>query len=308
MLWSESCVLSSLGSYIEVLTPPVWCLEVIRFRWGHEGGAPMGGECPYKERKTWELTLSLIWGYSQKVAVCKPGSGLSPETKSVSSLILGFPVCTTMRYKFLTYVFISPAYTSRSRIVGSYGNSMVNFFEEWPDCSLLSLYHFTFLQVMEEGSNFSTFFVVLFSISPHSFVVVFNCSTFFFLLLFSVAPDCQCLSLSVLLTIIILKGVTVVSHCSFDLNFLMATDVKYPFSGLLTICISPWEKLLFRSFAHFKTGLSVYCWNVLLPSRVSSVRLWDPIDGSPPGSAIPGILQARVLEWVAIRVEMSIII
>ena len=28
--------------------------------------------------------------------------------------------------------------------------------------------------------------------------------------------------------------------------------------------------------------------------------LWDPIDGSPPGSSVPGILQARTLEWVAI--------
>ena len=28
--------------------------------------------------------------------------------------------------------------------------------------------------------------------------------------------------------------------------------------------------------------------------------LWDPIDGSPPGSTVPGILQARTLEWVAI--------
>ena len=28
--------------------------------------------------------------------------------------------------------------------------------------------------------------------------------------------------------------------------------------------------------------------------------LCDAIDGSPPGSAIPGILQARTLEWVAI--------
>jgi len=27
--------------------------------------------------------------------------------------------------------------------------------------------------------------------------------------------------------------------------------------------------------------------------------LCDPIDGSPPGSAAPGILQARTLEWVA---------
>ena len=30
------------------------------------------------------------------------------------------------------------------------------------------------------------------------------------------------------------------------------------------------------------------------------LTLRDPIDGSPPGSAIPGILQARTLEWVAI--------
>ena len=38
----------------------------------------------------------------------------------------------------------------------------------------------------------------------------------------------------------------------------------------------------------------------LLLSRFSRVRLCDPIDGSPPGSAVPGILQARTLEWVAI--------
>ena len=28
--------------------------------------------------------------------------------------------------------------------------------------------------------------------------------------------------------------------------------------------------------------------------------LCDPIDGSPPGSPVPGVLQARTLEWVAI--------
>ena len=28
--------------------------------------------------------------------------------------------------------------------------------------------------------------------------------------------------------------------------------------------------------------------------------LCDPIDGSPPGSPVPGILQVRTLEWVAI--------
>ena len=32
----------------------------------------------------------------------------------------------------------------------------------------------------------------------------------------------------------------------------------------------------------------------------SCPTLCDPIDGSPPGSPVPGILQARMLEWVAI--------
>ena len=37
-----------------------------------------------------------------------------------------------------------------------------------------------------------------------------------------------------------------------------------------------------------------------LQSLQSCPTLCDPIDGSPPGSAVPGILQARTLEWVAI--------
>ena len=35
-------------------------------------------------------------------------------------------------------------------------------------------------------------------------------------------------------------------------------------------------------------------------SLQSCLTLRDPIDGSPPGSAVPGILQARMLEWVDI--------
>ena len=35
-------------------------------------------------------------------------------------------------------------------------------------------------------------------------------------------------------------------------------------------------------------------------SLQSCPTVCDPIDGSPPGSPIPGILQARTLEWVAI--------
>ena len=35
-------------------------------------------------------------------------------------------------------------------------------------------------------------------------------------------------------------------------------------------------------------------------SLQSCLTLCDPIDGSPPGSPVPGILQARILEWVVI--------
>ena len=39
---------------------------------------------------------------------------------------------------------------------------------------------------------------------------------------------------------------------------------------------------------------------LLLLSHFTCLTLCDPIDGSPPGSPVPGILQARILEWVAI--------
>ena len=38
----------------------------------------------------------------------------------------------------------------------------------------------------------------------------------------------------------------------------------------------------------------------MLSHLQSFLTLCDPIDGSPPGSPVPGILQARTLEWVAI--------
>ena len=41
-------------------------------------------------------------------------------------------------------------------------------------------------------------------------------------------------------------------------------------------------------------------WRITAAAAKSCLTLWDPIDSSPPGSPIPGILQARTLEWVAI--------
>ena len=50
--------------------------------------------------------------------------------------------------------------------------------------------------------------------------------------------------------------------------------------------------------------LSVIHWEptaaVAAKSRQSCLTLCDPIDSSPPGSAVPGILQAKTLEWVTI--------
>ena len=40
-------------------------------------------------------------------------------------------------------------------------------------------------------------------------------------------------------------------------------------------------------------------------SLQSCLTLCDPIDSSPPGSPVPGILQARTLEWVAISFSMK---
>jgi len=41
-------------------------------------------------------------------------------------------------------------------------------------------------------------------------------------------------------------------------------------------------------------------------SLQSCLTLCDPIDGSPPGSPVPGILQARTLEWVAISTLVTV--
>ena len=63
---------------------------------------------------------------------------------------------------------------------------------------------------------------------------------------------------------------------------------------------------------HCRCWLQLWNWKMFAPWKKSydqpaaakslqfCLTLCDPIDGSPPGSPIPGILQARILEWVAI--------
>ena len=54
-----------------------------------------------------------------------------------------------------------------------------------------------------------------------------------------------------------------------------------------------------ESRANWRLALT-YIYSAAAESLQPCPTLCDPTDGSPPGSPIPGILQARTLEWVAI--------
>ena len=60
------------------------------------------------------------------------------------------------------------------------------------------------------------------------------------------------------------------------------------------------ERMIF-----FPSSLEHGCCSCYAKSLQSCPILCDPIDGSPPGSPVPGILQARTLEWVAISFSNS---
>ena len=66
----------------------------------------------------------------------------------------------------------------------------------------------------------------------------------------------------------------------------------------LTIFI-PLTFFLFEDFLTFLKA-QLYADATVAKSLQSYPTLCDPIDGSPPGSPLSGILQARTLEWVAI--------
>ena len=70
----------------------------------------------------------------------------------------------------------------------------------------------------------------------------------------------------------------------------------------LPVCISKFSPFSWTSFKVYfvrKPSISSAA-ATAAKSLQSCLTLCDPTDGSPPGSAIPGISQARVLEWVAI--------
>ena len=60
-----------------------------------------------------------------------------------------------------------------------------------------------------------------------------------------------------------------------------------------------WTRVSHRFFILWVTREALYI-HTAAKSLQSCPTLCDPIDGSPPGPAVPGILQARTLEWVDI--------
>ena len=81
-----------------------------------------------------------------------------------------------------------------------------------------------------------------------------------------------------------------VSHCVFKSNKL---SLHNP-GNCSDFCQFPWYQLIVEILGQVGDAAAA------AKSLQSCPTLCDPIDGSPPGPTVPGILQARTLEWVAI--------
>ena len=82
-------------------------------------------------------------------------------------------------------------------------------------------------------------------------------------------------------------------------TFLVVSVVKTPMLPMQEYRFDFW----LGNRSHMPRGASNVCVCVYAAATAKSLQLCptlcDPIDGNPPGSAVPGILQAITLEWVA---------
>ena len=80
-------------------------------------------------------------------------------------------------------------------------------------------------------------------------------------------------------------------HCLLQVKGIQKNDLIYiHHETITTVTLVNLLHLLFKGYAAAAAAKSLQ----------SCLTPCDPIDGSPPGSPVPGILQARTLEWVAI--------
>ena len=80
-------------------------------------------------------------------------------------------------------------------------------------------------------------------------------------------------------------------------SFSFSISPPNEYSGLISFRMD-WLDLLAKAISRVFSNITAAA--AAAKSPQSCPTLCDPTDGSPPGSPIPGILQARTLEWVAI--------
>ena len=137
----------------------------------------------------------------------------------------------------------------------------------------------------------------LFSVSVGLFLVHLVCS--FVLVLFYIphmSEIVQCLSFFIwLISLSIILSRTIFQKDIYTSVFTTALFTITKITGGKKTLSVQWWWMSKEDVVYIHSGMLL-----LLLSRFSCVQLCDPIDGSPPGSPVPGILQARALEWAAI--------
>ena len=87
-------------------------------------------------------------------------------------------------------------------------------------------------------------------------------------------------------------------------NISKTKDTKLTITATTKHCIKECCQYIRKELSYLEQKESLHYFLYLAAAAAKSLQLClilcDPIDGSPPGSPVPGILQARTLEWVAI--------
>ena len=95
----------------------------------------------------------------------------------------------------------------------------------------------------------------------------------------------------------------IISFTTPQFQSISSSVLSFPYGPTLTSIHDYWKKqsLTIQTFVRKVMSL-LFNREVLMSAKSfqSCPTLCDPIDGSLPGSPVPGILQARTLEWVAI--------
>ena len=107
----------------------------------------------------------------------------------------------------------------------------------------------------------------------------------------------------------VLQGPT---SCSFCCTAVFTVEKNLQINGpvhAVHICTIQRSAILINetTWMNRETHMKKSSVSIITAAAAKSIQscptLCDPIDGSPPGSAVPGILQARMLEWVAISLS-----